>query len=677
MRHSTNREATRLVPTSPARILAATIATALVASGLGLAAAAPANAAVTGAVTGYSLSWGFQTGANGWKIEADGADLIDGSLSTVKFPSGSIAAYQISKGFRLTGGQGSIDPATKVGTVDFDSTIKYYPQWSYAEALPDQPWLELSEFELTTESGMRGSLTAVVDLHKSDGADLVTPTRVAIAEFGITTLTVTGADVVLQSAAPDWDDVVPAGTYSQNTSAECTASGCTDSWPKAFVDLLRTPTIPGGDWSAYFYRSGTTAGNTAKVPVALSLSSELATPSVEASIASASPKAGVKIAVSGDGFRGVTNGGDAGIYVGIAAVGGLPDVSTPGAVAGFAGASYVPASALASGTFATTVTVPRAKVVDGTPYAVYTWQAHGHSNTSQDTETAIDVSFASVQWKTTTIAIAPSSPTATVGSSVMLNSIVPIGATGTVEFFDGANSLGSAPVASGSASLAAAALVVGEHSLTASYSGDDFYPALVSAAAAVSVKKLPSSVALSLSAGSARYATAVIATATVTPAGAGTVTFSEGTTVLSTVAVSGGRATLPLTGLAVGSHPIVATYSGSATTDAAASAAATLSVTQLTPKVSVSGKAFVKNTKPKVSVKVAKLANGSYATGKVTLYVAGKAVKTVTLKASAGGKVAVTLPKRYARAILVKAKYLGTTTVGVKVSASTKLKLKK
>ena len=61
------------------------------------------------------------------------------------------------------------------------------------------------------------------------------------------------------------------------------------------------------------------------------------------------------------------------------------------------------------------------------------------------------------------------------GDEVMLTAAVssPGTPTGTVEFFDDATSLGTAPLVGGTATLAVSTLGVGSHSLTARYSGDD------------------------------------------------------------------------------------------------------------------------------------------------------------------------------------------------------------
>ncbi len=61
-----------------------------------------------------------------------------------------------------------------------------------------------------------------------------------------------------------------------------------------------------------------------------------------------------------------------------------------------------------------------------------------------------------------------------------------------------------------------------------------------------------------------------VAPATATPTG--TVTFRDGTTVLATVTLVGGKASFTTTRLEAGTHPIMATYSGSLTFGGSASA---------------------------------------------------------------------------------------------------------
>src|SRR4029434_10674688 len=67
----------------------------------------------------------------------------------------------------------------------------------------------------------------------------------------------------------------------------------------------------------------------------------------------------------------------------------------------------------------------------------------------------------------TTTTVASSSPTSTFGQAVTFTaSVAPLAATGTVQFFDGGNSLGTIALSGGSASLSTATLTAGTHSIT-------------------------------------------------------------------------------------------------------------------------------------------------------------------------------------------------------------------
>jgi Bacterial Ig-like domain (group 3)/Domain of unknown function (DUF4214)/RTX calcium-binding nonapeptide repeat (4 copies) len=141
--------------------------------------------------------------------------------------------------------------------------------------------------------------------------------------------------------------------------------------------------------------------------------------------------------------------------------------------------------------------------------------------------------------------------------------------TGTVTFLDGNTVLGTAPVnAAGQATLTVS-LGVGSHALTASFAGTGDFAGSASAAAAVTVNRAATAVALSSSVNPAVTGQAVTFRATVaavapgagTPTG--TVTFQDGDAVLGTVAVGvDGLATLTTRFATAGGHAITAVYSG-------------------------------------------------------------------------------------------------------------------
>jgi predicted secreted protein len=160
--------------------------------------------------------------------------------------------------------------------------------------------------------------------------------------------------------------------------------------------------------------------------------------------------------------------------------------------------------------------------------------------------------------------------TAITFTATIANSL-PIAPTGTVNFFDGTNQIGSAAVnATGLAAFSIATLTTGTHSITAVYGGDSQNAAATSPALSESVRQ-QTTTALISSLNPATAATAVTLTATVagpigsTTAASGTVTFSDGAATLGTATLNGsGVATLTVSTLNGGQHSITANYGGDA-----------------------------------------------------------------------------------------------------------------
>ncbi len=169
-----------------------------------------------------------------------------------------------------------------------------------------------------------------------------------------------------------------------------------------------------------------------------------------------------------------------------------------------------------------------------------------------------------------TITLTPSASTIAYGASDTLTATVTgsnPNPTGAVEFLDGATELGAANLnASGVASFTAARLTGGKHSITASYQGDDVYPAAASSVVSVTVNRAVPGVALMSSASTAKAGDTV--TFTVTLSGSGAVpaaplTFLDGTTTLGTASPnSAGVASYSTNKLGVGTHSITAFYVG-------------------------------------------------------------------------------------------------------------------
>jgi len=136
---------------------------------------------------------------------------------------------------------------------------------------------------------------------------------------------------------------------------------------------------------------------------------------------------------------------------------------------------------------------------------------------------------------TPTVTLTATPATAQTGTVIALGATVTgTGAspTGTVKFMDGTTTLATVNLASGAASYSATALAVGTHLITASYSGDANFSALVSTAQTVTITAIPPSITAVFSPASLTivHGSTGTSTLTVTPANgfAGTLNFSCG-----------------------------------------------------------------------------------------------------------------------------------------------------
>ncbi|MDW3219367.1 MAG: Ig-like domain repeat protein [Acidimicrobiales bacterium] len=171
----------------------------------------------------------------------------------------------------------------------------------------------------------------------------------------------------------------------------------------------------------------------------------------------------------------------------------------------------------------------------------------------------------------TSVALESSDASVDEGDSVTLTATIDGSSpTGTVEFFDGVTSLGSAAVSGGEATLVTPALDGGVHEFTAVYSGDDDNASSTSPIESVTAVAAATA---TIAASPASPGEGETVTFTVTIDGAsptGTVEFFDGVTSLGTATVDGtGVATLATSALSLGGHTISAVYSGDATNSGA------------------------------------------------------------------------------------------------------------
>ncbi|MFI1548740.1 beta strand repeat-containing protein, partial [Streptomyces griseofuscus] len=128
--------------------------------------------------------------------------------------------------------------------------------------------------------------------------------------------------------------------------------------------------------------------------------------------------------------------------------------------------------------------------------------------------------------------------------------------------------LGTSTLTGGTATLTTSSLAVGTHTLTAVYSGDTDFSGSASSVDTQTVTQAATTTGLTSAPDPSVFGEAKTLTATVTavPPGAGTptgtVSFYDGATLLGTGTLIGGTATLTTSALGVGTHSLIAVYSG-------------------------------------------------------------------------------------------------------------------
>jgi autotransporter-associated beta strand protein len=247
----------------------------------------------------------------------------------------------------------------------------------------------------------------------------------------------------------------------------------------------------------------------------------------------------------------------------IASPGGTPN----GTVTFQDGASTLGAVTLQNG--AAQLTVPALAVGSHSITASFA----GDNTFAAATSPAVGVSIAKAS---PAVTIGSTAPASTAGQAVWLAASVAapspgssVAPTGVVEFRDGVQTLGTAPVVNGLAVFGTRSLAVGSHSITATYDGDAGYSAtstgpLNQVVSQSSTTTIVGSVPNPWDGGKTIV---VVAAVVPTAPGAGTptgsVTFQDGSITLGTATLVRGRAlwVVPAGGAAV-SHAFTASYSG-------------------------------------------------------------------------------------------------------------------
>lgn len=221
--------------------------------------------------------------------------------------------------------------------------------------------------------------------------------------------------------------------------------------------------------------------------------------------------------------------------------------------------------------------------------------------------------------------------------------------TGTVTFTVDGTAGSPVLLKAGSAKYAVPALAAGYHTVTVSYSGDSANPPATSNALTQVVDPAGTTVTVTSTPSSAVVGQAVTLHAAVSAAAPGTGT-ADGTVAFTVDGIdqgpvtldSTGKATLKVTGLALGTHTVTATYSGSANYRASSSAALQQQVVQGSSAVTLTSSANPSTSGTGVvftaKVKAAAPATGT-PSGAVVFVIDGAAQSPVTMDSTGVAKL--------------------------------------
>lgn len=279
---------------------------------------------------------------------------------------------------------------TFTGGVKTGDTTKYQGAASYS--FRGLYSFTFSDLALTVDGEGNGTIAADVDW--------TSPAPGAAEDIVLTTFSTTDdwADGAL-TGTPDWLGVAPADAYGSGKPV----NGA--SWAVDFVNALPSSINPT------FYASGSNPASDAKKFPASFTATGIADQSGP-TVAAVTSYEGrqLLVDVDGSGFTAVTQPGDQGVYVGLAPAGDFPDTADMNNPA-IVGEVWIQADQMADGTFSVRLDPENDELDPSQQYAVFTWQAHGHSNPSQDTQTPVEIIWSNLAGPTTLTAKVAKAPT--------------------------------------------------------------------------------------------------------------------------------------------------------------------------------------------------------------------------------------------------------------------------
>ncbi|WP_141012685.1 HtaA domain-containing protein [Nocardioides sambongensis] len=348
------------------RALATTTAAGVAAAGFALLPSAPAQAADGELTFAWEISQQFDDHLSTHTLAGGATEAEDG---VVTFGGGE-GSFDTESGATEVAYQGSVQ-----GAFGFGGTTLYQ--------------VTIAEPVVTVDGDGNGQISAVVSASNAasggNPAASTEPARVLVTTFDAEAADWAVADGIGSlTAVPHWDGVLPEG-------AESTALGITSGKPvggRSFAPSFLGQITSGV--RAHFYASAEDQPKKAPSPFVMT-AAVAAEPTIEAGTSVSGNQ--LIVDISGSGFTAVTNPGDAGVYVGLAEAGGMPDTGSFEDQDAFAAADWIMPARMPEGSFTSSLTVARGKLDPRKDYAVYTWQAHAHSNTTQDTETAVEIDW--------------------------------------------------------------------------------------------------------------------------------------------------------------------------------------------------------------------------------------------------------------------------------------------
>ena len=254
---------------------------------------------------------------------------------------------------------------------------------------------------------------------------------------------------------------------------------------------------------------------------------------------------------------------------------------------------------------------------------------------------------------------------------------------GSVTFFDGTSQIGQSNVTSATATLSTSTLSVGSHGLTAQFTGFANYLPNTSntVTQVVNSVKTNTTTTLTASVNPIILTQSLTLTAVVSPPGAtGQVQFKDGGATIGTSTLAGGAASLTISNLTVGVHPLVAVYLGDANYNTSTSNTVGETVTTPTSSTTLSVSPNPANLGQAVTLS-ATVTPGT-ATGSVQFQDGGTVLGQSTLTA---GTAILSVSTFTAGSHSLTAHYLGDTvyppstsnsvslTVGIKTNTTTSL----